>query len=218
MTHDAAVPAALAGLSNLQRCYMHLYAGDDGLAPPLPAGPWLASLRWLRYNVDGLISSTATLRAATALEFLDAGNSDSSTAIDWRSAAAAAFFYWLEDHPPLRLVYFDTAGGQLFDSGDFAAHVMWLCRRRPSMGLVGCSNLHGGGFGRHVRPDVAQAMLCNNRAADCALCLRAHTVACFALCSLFCSPCFALPARPHSNGSQATCSAPHTFCMPTVKQ
>lgn len=43
-------PAALAGLPNLQRCYLHGYyvappgAGADE-APPLPGGPWLASLR-----------------------------------------------------------------------------------------------------------------------------------------------------------------------------
>lgn len=127
MTDDVAVPAALAGLSNLQHCHLRLQAGDDIATPPLPAGPWLASLRWLHYPICGLVSSTAALQAAAALEVLKAGCSE--TEVDWTSPAAAAFFDWLAQHPPLRRACFDGKG-RAFDSGYFAAHVAWLARRR----------------------------------------------------------------------------------------
>ncbi len=132
LTEDDEVPAALAGLSSLQRCCLYIYAGNNVASPPLPAGPWLASLRWLRYNIDGLVSSTATLEAAAALEFLETGSS--SLEINWRSTAAASFFDWLAQHPPLRRVYLDPAG-RTFNSGLFAAQVARLCRRRPGLDL-----------------------------------------------------------------------------------
>ena len=140
-TEDAAVPTALAGLSNLQRCYLELSVGSNGVAPPLPAGPWLASLRWLHYDIDGLLSSTTVLPAAAALEFLEAGTFFVSN-VDWASPAAAAFFDWLAQHPPLRRVYFDAAAGRAFDSGRFAAHVMGL-RCRPALVLQGFLSPNG---------------------------------------------------------------------------
>ena len=137
-TADAAVPAALSGLSNLQCCYLDLLVSEEGgVAPPLPAGPWLASLRWLHYNVDGLARSTTSLRAASALDFLEGGALDNSQKVVWSCPAAAAFFDWLAQHPPLRRVYFDAAEGGAFDSGVFATHVMRLGRRRPSLVLEG---------------------------------------------------------------------------------
>ena len=105
LTEDTAVPA-LAGLSNLQRCYLHLEVPDGDAAPPLPAGPWLANLRWLHYPIDGLVVSTATLQATTTLEFLEAAESEQI--IDWRSPAAADFFGWLAQHPPLRRLFFEA--------------------------------------------------------------------------------------------------------------
>ncbi len=134
------MPAALASLSNLQRCFLDLET-DEAAAPPLPSGPWLASLRWLHYKIGGLISSTAALQAAAALEFLEAGTSFCSN-VDWASPAAAAFFDWLAQHPPLRRVYFDAAEGGAFDSGRFAAHVMGL-RRRPALELEGFLSPNG---------------------------------------------------------------------------
>ena len=132
-TYDYAVPAALSGLSNLQRCYVAL-EGVGQVA--LPAASWLRSLRWLHFHVGGLVSSAAVLQAATALEFVEAGN-DSSGRIQWSGPAAAAFFDWLAQHPPLCRIYFDTCRGSLFDSGAFAAHVMRLCHRRPALVLEG---------------------------------------------------------------------------------
>ena len=129
----AAVPAALAGLPNLQLCYLDIVCNA---APPLPARPWLASLRWLHYNVDGLVVSTAALQAAAALDFLE-GSTFISKEVDWSSPAADAFFDWLAQHPPLRRVYFDAAEGGAFDSGVFATHVMRLAGRRPSLELEG---------------------------------------------------------------------------------
>ncbi len=108
---DLALPQGLAGLPRLQRCYLGELA-----AAALPAGPWLAGLRWLAADQDTLIASSAVLRAAPALELLESCSSefDAETdcdplepelqppATDWRSPAAAAFFDWLARHPPLR--------------------------------------------------------------------------------------------------------------------
>ena len=135
MTDDVEVPAALAGLSQLQLCYLYLYVEIDAAAPPLPAGPWLASLRWLRCNVDGLMSSTGALGAAAGLQFLQAAHS--SLSVDWASPAAAAFFDWVEQHPPLCRMQFEATSGQTFNSGHFAARVMRLGRRRPALVLEG---------------------------------------------------------------------------------
>ncbi len=137
-TADVAVPAALAGLSNLQRCCLDFLVPEEGVAaPPLPAGPWLASLRWLYYEIGGLITSTAALQAAAALDFLEGGTFYNTKKVDWASPVAAGFFDWLAQHPPLRRVYFDAAGRKAFDSGFFAAHAMRLARRRPSLELEG---------------------------------------------------------------------------------
>lgn len=132
-TADFEVVAALAGLSKLQLCSLDLHVLRDDTAPPLPAGPWLASLSRLHYNVGGLISSTAVLQNAAALEFLSAGNSRFAKLIDWYSRATIAFFDWLAEHPPLRCVFFDVTHGRLFNSGFFAAHIMQLWRHRPSL-------------------------------------------------------------------------------------
>jgi len=133
MTNDAAVPAALAGLSNLQRCNLEVQT-DEAAAPPLPAGPWLASLRWLSYPICGLVSSTAALRDAAALEYLETINSWVAV-FERESDPAADFFDWLAQHPPLRRVHLEDRGGQAYHTPFFAAHVERLGRRRPSLVL-----------------------------------------------------------------------------------
>lgn len=53
-------PAALTRLSHLQRCYLeNSYQRPAGstATSPLPAGPWLISLRWLGASIDVLMAS-----------------------------------------------------------------------------------------------------------------------------------------------------------------
>lgn len=131
-THDIAVPAALASLPSLKYCYLSLLIGSGAAPapPPLPAGPRLANLRWLHYDASGLVSSTAVLHAATALEFLEAGY---SSRVDWGSPAAATFFDWLASHPPLRRVSFDLHFDHFGSYIVLAAHRERLLRRRPGL-------------------------------------------------------------------------------------
>ena len=134
--------SALAGLSRLQRCCLALDSDDDGAPdPPLPPGPWLASLRWLRANVDTLVSNTGVLQGATALERLEAGE-PYAMRYNWRPPAVTAFFRWLAQHPPLQRVCF---GGEhptaphapsVYDSTAFARRLQLLAHRRPALQLL----------------------------------------------------------------------------------
>lgn len=137
---DPLLPA-LGGLSRLQLC--GLYRDDDsvagGQAAALPAGPWLRSLRWLSTDFTTLLSSVPALQAATGLECLSLTD-DPAEAINWHSPAAAAFFAWLESHPPLRRLCLEDWSDALGTRG-FLLRMLQLWRRRPTL-LV-----HGSGFG-----------------------------------------------------------------------
>ena len=130
-TADTAVPATLANLSSLQYCYLDV-SGMDAVAP-LPAGPWLASLRWLHYSAGGLASSTAVLRAATSLEFVETDDGQ----LDWGSLAATGLFTWLASHPPLRRVRFDFSTRHSASSGFFVTLRERLCLCRPGLEVSG---------------------------------------------------------------------------------
>ncbi len=144
-SQDLTPPAALAGLTNLQHCY--LQRNDDrgpgaGTAPPLPGGPWLRGLRWLGADLHTLSNSTAVLRAATALEFVEANEARSPVPFDWHSPPAVALFGWLTQHAPLAQVSFHGAypfrapnHAPAFDSRMFAARLMQLGRHRPHLQL-----------------------------------------------------------------------------------
>ena len=138
-------PPALGSLSNLQRCYLlRPNQRAAGTVPPkLPGGPWLASLRWLGASRDTFASSLAVLRAATALEFVEVGDSETEEACEWQSPDAAALFSWLAQHPPLKQVSFEDylgPGSFDIDSRHFAALLLQLGRHRPGLRLR-CSNL-----------------------------------------------------------------------------
>ena len=120
------LPNTLASLPQLQRCYLDLDS-----SPPLPSGPWLASLRWLAASVHSLIRSTAVLSAAPNLELVEVmGNSD----FDWSSRAAAALFDWLAQHPQLRRVCFNSSCWEYAaDHRGFEAGVAQLRSRRKGL-------------------------------------------------------------------------------------
>ena len=89
-------PAALAGLSRLQRCCLGP-AEDLGALPPqaqLPAGPWAGSLRVLGANSDVLQRSMALLSAATQLQHL-AVTGGTYTQL------GGNFWEWAGSHPSL---------------------------------------------------------------------------------------------------------------------
>lgn len=91
-------PAALAGLTSLQRCYLQRndsWPGAAGTAPPLPGGPWLHTLRWLGANIDTLANSTAALHAATNLEFVEANEARSPAPFGWHWPSAGTLLDWL---------------------------------------------------------------------------------------------------------------------------
>lgn len=98
-------------------------------------GPWVHSLRWLGATINCLVNSVAMLRQAVALEFVEACETDNRH-VDWRSAAADAFFDWLAKHPSLQRVSFDDGHQDrpsLFDSRILAAKLVRLGRRRPGL-------------------------------------------------------------------------------------
>ena len=119
----------MAGLPRLQRCYLCIRSPTL----PLPAGPWLASLRWLGVGLSNLANSTAVLRHAAALEFVELiGDGE----LEWRSPAAAQLLNWLAQHPPLRTVTCDQWCG----TGDpapsaFDASLAGLRARRPGLAV-----------------------------------------------------------------------------------
>ncbi len=66
-------PAALVGLSRLQRCCLgspYIAGNLEALPTPLPLGPWAASLRSLGATLDVLQHSAEMLSAATQLSRL----------------------------------------------------------------------------------------------------------------------------------------------------
>lgn len=139
---------ALSGLSRLRLCLLECTdaAVHDGYAPPLPGGPWLHSLEGLGAGIGTLLSSTAVLRAAARLEHVSIANSPAGQ-IDWRSPAAAAFFDWLAQHPPLRCFSVDVwreDTKQVFASTSFTVHIAQLGRRRPAL-LIQLPGLGGEG-------------------------------------------------------------------------
>ena len=134
------LPPALSGLSRLRLCHLECWgrlAEGATYAPPLPGGPWLRSLQWLSVGPGTLLSSTAVLQGAAALECVSIANSP-TTSVDWHSPAADAFFDWLARHPPLRRLAVDCSSWpsnskQAFASTDFVVQMTHLCRRRPAL-------------------------------------------------------------------------------------
>lgn len=120
------LPAALARLPQLHRCFLVRSSNEV-----LPAGPWLARLRFLSAAAGTFISSTALLSGAAALEVvkLDVCGQD----VDWGSPAAAAFFGWLAQHPPLRHVLFSGIYCIKDFGPGFQAHLALLLRSRPAL-------------------------------------------------------------------------------------
>lgn len=126
----------MGGLPRLQRCYLSPRPSHTmGPVDILPMGPWLHSLRWLAATINCLVNSVAMLQQAPVLELVEACETDNRH-VDWRSAAADAFFEWLAKHPSLQRVSFDDGGvdhPSLFDSRIFAAKLVQLGRRRPGL-------------------------------------------------------------------------------------
>ena len=134
------LPPALSGLSRLRLCHLESYgpAERTAYAPALPGGPWLRSLQWLSVGPGTLLSSTAVLQGAAALECVSIAGSPAG-GIDWHSAAADAFFDWLARHPPLRCFSVD-AGRPKKVCSRFFVRVLQLGRSRPAL-RVQCPGL-----------------------------------------------------------------------------
>ena len=132
--YSDALPPALSGLSRLRLCYLGPAAEPGTGAPPLPDGPWLRSLQWLSVDPDVLLSSTAALQAAAALECVSISGSLLAEAVDWSSPAADAFFGWLAQHPPLRRLSVDVYyPKQSRNWRRLSAHIRRLGRHRPGL-------------------------------------------------------------------------------------
>ncbi|KAI7840532.1 hypothetical protein COHA_005688 [Chlorella ohadii] len=136
-------PAALSGLLRLQLCQLERSDDPDIIAEDfaLPGGPWLRSLRWLSTDLNAVLSSTAALHAATALECVSVAALPADVAaINWQSPAAAAFFNWLAQHPPLQRLSIESSPSldsapNLNASKHFLVHLLQLCRRRPALAV-----------------------------------------------------------------------------------
>ena len=132
---------ALSGLSRLQLRSLDSPAFP---APVLPGGPWLASLRWLSASIDALVSSTAALQQAAALETLSAAHC-AQQCVNWASPEAAAFFDWLASHPSVRDLSLEAGecSGWL-NCPNFLLQFAQLWRRRPALQLQ-CPGSEGKG-------------------------------------------------------------------------
>lgn len=133
LADDLDTPASLACLPSLQRCYLAGLHTHTQAALPLPAGPWLASVRCLGGNIGTLLASAALLHAASALEYIEVAG-PAGLGIDWHSPAAAAFFGWLAAHPPLRRVLLCLMpDSSVFESWAFTILLAELWQRRPAL-------------------------------------------------------------------------------------
>lgn len=119
---DMLLPA-VSGLSSLQLCSLWRLAGSAGAAP-LPAGPWLHSVRCLAACAGTLLSSAAAMRGAAALQSL-AILYAAPLECDWWSPDADALLECLARHPALRRVYLPATLNQ---SPEQAGQLLaWAC-------------------------------------------------------------------------------------------
>lgn len=95
------VPVALGSLSRLQRLSFSMWHADELNYAGLPAGPWLASIRWLGLPWPVLEHSAAAVVAnAPNLEFLCSNTLPETPLVNdhyW-----CRFWRFLTTHPPLR--------------------------------------------------------------------------------------------------------------------
>ncbi|PRW32686.1 LRR receptor-like kinase family [Chlorella sorokiniana] len=135
-------PAAVAGLSRLQRCCLGSadYAGNPEMPPiALPPGPWAASLRELGASLDVLQHSAGTLAAATQLTRL------AITGGSFKGHQQAAFWEWARIHPLLRKLQIEF----LHEAELPGAAVHAICslsRQRPALDVVTLLAEDGGTF------------------------------------------------------------------------
>lgn len=137
---------AMQGPPQLQYCYMVVTAPHMYGPWPLPAGSWLAGLRWLAASLGSLLAAGAGLRAAAALEVVEVLCSEFDDA-HWVRIKHGPLFDWLAGHPTLRRVVFRGCDSNLDDPSDFQAAVAKLRSQRPDL-HVHCCDLDEGGDGQ----------------------------------------------------------------------
>ena len=145
-----AVPAALAGLSRLQRCCLGKagFTAADLPLTALPAGPWAASLCSLGVTAALLPRSLNVLSSATQLTRL------AITAGEYKLLREDAFWEWAQHHPPLQQLQMDVgAEDQL--PGAVLHHVCCLAQGRPGLKIATeLSSWEGTSFDREFKISV----------------------------------------------------------------
>ena len=146
------LPLSLASLSRLQHLSIDFitFPKEPSVRLPLPAGPWVSSLRVLGAPFCVLSPSIELLRSASQLEHLACFGPPTLTAKTAAGSASwDAFFGFLASHPPLRC--FTTESGQ----GNSFPHTFMtgLCRlQRSRPGLLWRHSKYGS-FSKQVLQD-----------------------------------------------------------------
>ncbi|KAI7836518.1 hypothetical protein COHA_009619 [Chlorella ohadii] len=122
-------PAALAGLTRLQRCCLDANCPARNADPPptpLPPGPWAASLRSLGASLDVLALSTGVLSAATQLSRLAVARSSLN------DIEQEAFWEWAGGHPSLQRLQIEV-GAQVTVPGATVQTLTMLAQELPQL-------------------------------------------------------------------------------------
>ena len=125
IAYAASLPVSLGCLSQLQRFAWHGFPLED---PALPAGPWLASLRWLSVPADAAACSMPALAAASNLEFLAARDFGSLP-----GCKQLPLVHWTERHPALKTLCLGTRTAKVEMDCEVLEALLGAQRRRPDL-------------------------------------------------------------------------------------
>lgn len=132
------LPRGVTALRHLRRLSFSTYA-DGPVETSLPAGPWLAQLRWLGLPWQMAVPAAASLATATQLQHLclfalppyDLCSDQGVAPEQW-----AAFWRAMQAHPCVRSLFYKVAQGKAVVPSAFVDGLLQLGRRRPEMRIV----------------------------------------------------------------------------------